>query len=288
MPRSSEEPVPEFAEINTQVRWLRERVLGWEIEGHACTGKGYFAALKDNPRRDAIVDAFFHGARIEGVAQRGKYVTFRLSTGTMVSHLMFKGRWSIAGDDFISNYKQHREPPAEKSVRFYLGTRHGRLNFHEPDGLGKVHVFPNTASRDCPELADLGPEAFITPETDEGFAGREWQLDDLLAGLPGVKGPIKTFLLDQKRQAGLGNMYVCEALYRAGVSPARPSNAVTRDEAAKIYREARAVLRQAIETDLDYDRVLAVYKRERDPEGRKVECSDIGGRDTYWVREVQT
>src|SRR5262245_24206021 len=107
--------MPEFAEVNLQVKWLRERVTGWRVDSFGYNGWSHFPDLKDNPRKDAILKEFFEGAEIEGVHQRGKFVVFHLSSGTMISHLMFKGRWSLAGEDFISNYKQHKNPPTEKS-----------------------------------------------------------------------------------------------------------------------------------------------------------------------------
>ena len=63
------------------------------------------------------------GATVENVTQRSKHVVIVLSTGVLTSHLMFKGRWSIAGDDFTSHYKHHKEPPTAKSVNFWIGTR---------------------------------------------------------------------------------------------------------------------------------------------------------------------
>jgi formamidopyrimidine-DNA glycosylase len=82
-------------------------------------------------------------------------------------------------------------------------------------------------------------------------------------------------------------MYVCEALYRAKVRPDRPSNEVDADEAERIYEESRAVLKQSIDTALDYSKVLAVYNRDQDPDGNKVEVMEVGGRDSYWVPKVQ-
>src|SRR5262249_50089625 len=150
--------------------------------------------LKDNPDKDQILKEFFEGARIEAVTQRGKFVVFRLSTGTMISHLMFKGRWSIAGDDFISNYKQHKAAPTAKSNNFWVVSSMGRLNFHEPEYKGKVHAFPGAKPSDVDELSSLGPEVYITPETDPDFSGREWDVASFRKNIAKVRKTIKEFL----------------------------------------------------------------------------------------------
>ena len=83
-------------------------------------------------------------------------------------------------------------------------------------------------------------------------------------------------------------MYACESLYRAGIAPTRPSNAVTPQELQSLFDAVQAVVGESIKTHLDYDRVLKVYKREKDPDGTLVRCDEVGGRDTYWVPSRQT
>jgi formamidopyrimidine-DNA glycosylase len=87
--------------------------------------------------------------------------------------------------------------------------------------------------------------------------------------------------------AGLGNMYACEALYRAGIAPQRPGQGLSPDEVHALFQSAQGVVADALRTGLDYASVLQVYKRERDPAGRAVTVEEIGGRDTYWVPEAQ-
>ena len=278
--------MPEFAEVNKQVRWLRERALGAVVSASGHTG-GHFPALKDNPAKDDILRGFFEGASIDDVTQRGKHVVMRLSTGTLLSHLMFKGRWSMGGDDFVSNYKHHKEAPTAKSVNFWMETSRGRVNFQERGYKGKVHCFPGVASGDVSDLRDLGPEVLVTPETDPAFT-TEWTVDDLARAAAKTRTAIKALLLDQKKQAGIGNMYACECLYRARVAPERPANSLAADAVARVHAELQATLRLSIDTDLDYDRVLLVYRKTSDPMGNPVECAEVGGRDTFWVPAVQT
>jgi len=278
--------MPEFAEVNKQVRWLRERALGAVVSASGHQG-GHFPALKDDPAKDDILRGFFEGATVDDITQRGKHVVMRLSTGTLISHLMFKGRWSMGGDDFVSNYKHHKESPTAKSVNFWMETSRGRVNFHEPEYKGKVHAFPGVSSGDVPELRELGPEVLVTPETDPAFTA-EWTVDDLARAAAKTRTAIKAVLLDQKKQAGIGNMYACECLYGARVAPERPANSLSADEVARVHDALQATLRRSIDTDLDYDRVLQVYRRTSDPMGNPVLCAEVGGRDTFWVPALQT
>lgn len=280
--------MPEFAEVNIHVKWLRDRVIGWKIDSYGYSATNHFPALKDDPDKDKTLDQFFKGATIQRVSQRGKQVVFVLSTGTMFSHLMFKGRWSIAGDDFTSNYKKHKDKPTAKTANFWIISTTGqRLNFHEPDRMGKVHAYLNAQPKDCDELSSLGPEILITPETEPDFAKKEWELATFKTNISKISKTIKEFLLDQKKQSGLGNMYVCEALYQARIDPARAAKSLSADEAKDLYEAARSIVKRSMETKLDYDEVLKVYHREKDPKGNPVEESQVGGRDTFWVPAVQ-
>ncbi|MCK6508669.1 hypothetical protein L6R29_01725 [Myxococcota bacterium] len=279
--------MPEFAEVNLQVRYLRERCTGWPIASIGYEGWSHFQNLPEEGR-EAAIQEFFHNNTLEAITQKGKHVVMRTTKGTMLSHLMFKGRWSVAGDDFLSNYKQHKKPPTEKSNNFWLINPDGkRLNFHEPEYKGKITLFPKQSPGQVETLEKLGPDILILPETDPDLR-QEWTVDGFLKALKRSKQPIKVFLLDQKRQAGLGNMYVCEALYSAGIAPQRPAQSLSDPEAKRLHQAARDILQAALDTDLDYDKILNVYRKEADPEGHPVEESDVGGRDTFWVPTKQS
>lgn len=277
--------MPEFAEVNKQVRWLRERVTGWRPDGVESRGAN-LPELKGDPARKAKIDAFFVGATLTDVTQRGKHVVMAFTTGTLVSHLMFAGRWSISDDPFTSNYKHHRDAPDPKAVTFSLRAGGRSLDFHEPEFRGKVQSFAGVASRDVPDLKALGPDVLVTAESDPAFRA-EWSADEFARAASKTRTAVKALLLDQKRQAGVGNMYACEALYRAGVRPDRAANTLSADEARAVHAAVRSVIGACIASDLDYAANLAVYRRETDPEGRKVECTEVGGRDTFWVPERQ-
>lgn len=220
------------------------------------------------------------------MTQRGKHIVMALSTGTSTSHLMHSGRWTMADEPYVSNYRHHQSPPEKKASTFWMLVRGRRLEFNEPEYRGKVRAFPGVASGSLDELTKLGPEILVTAETDPAFRA-PWTVDALRRSLSGSRKAVKELLLDQGHQAGIGNMYACEALFRAGVAPSRPANAVTAGESAALHAAVVAGVSEVIATDLDYGRVLKVYRKERDDAGRAVQVSKIGGRDSYWVPEAQ-
>lgn len=282
--------MPEFAEVNLQIQYLRERCLGWEIESHGHKTRAHFKDIRDLPdaEKTPILDDFFIGNTIVDITQRGKQIVFRMKKGLMTTHLMFRGRWSVAGDDFISNYKHHKKPPTEKSNTLWLEMKGGeRLNFFDSDYKGHASIYPDLSDpAEIDGLKKLGPEVLALPETDPAFQDA-WTLDAFVKKAAKSSQAIKVFLLDQKKQSGLGNMYVCESLYRAGIDPSRPAKSLSAEEREQLFQEAQGIVQLAIDTALDYEQVLLIYNREKDPEGREVEVTQVGGRDTYWVPEVQ-
>lgn len=279
--------MPEFPEVNVQVRYLRERIVGWTLTDCGWKGKSHLKGLEDS-EKDAACAMLADGNVIEDVTQRGKQVIFRMRRGLVTSHLMFKGRWSVEGDPFVSNYKRHRKEPNEKYNTFWMTNQQGQtLHFNDPDYRGHVLVFPDIQDpADAEHLAKLGPEVLALPEIDPSFAN-PWSVEDFQEKAGRSRQAIKVFLLDQKRQSGIGNVYVCEALYETGIDPNRPANSLSGDDLAAIFESSRSMIQQAIDTDLDYDQILNIYGKKEDPKGNPVSKDKVGGRDTYWVPAVQ-
>jgi len=111
-----------------------------------------------------------------------------------------------------------------------------RVAFVDPRRFGAVDLLRTEAEDAHRLLAGLGPEPLETGFTQAVLA----------AALAGRRTPVKSVLLDQRSIAGLGNIYVCEALYRAGISPERPAHAVRPAESRALWRAIRAVLTEAI------------------------------------------
>jgi formamidopyrimidine-DNA glycosylase len=111
-----------------------------------------------------------------------------------------------------------------------------RLGFVDPRRFGSVDLLPTEAEDSHRLLADLGPEPLADDFTPE-------RLDGLLAGR---RTPIKAALLDQRTVAGLGNIYTCEALFRAGISPQRSAHTVVGARASRLVPAIKATLGEAI------------------------------------------
>ena len=179
------------------------------------------------PDLGAVV-GFCAGARVRGVERRGKYILVFLSggkagQGCLLVHLGMSGRLLLA------------PVAAPRAAHTHLAwTLPGgrELRFVDPRRFGWVAAAAEPAR--LPELSRLGPD----PLTELDAASFAEALARSLA-------PVKAFLLDQKRVGGLGNIYVCEALYRAGVHPQLPARRV-RTRAARLLEEIQAVLRAGI------------------------------------------
>jgi formamidopyrimidine-DNA glycosylase len=170
------------------------------------------------------------GRRIERVGRRAKYLVIHLEDGlVLLAHLGMSGRMVIrsAADPVAPGPHDHVILAAEGGtvVTFTDPRRFGLMTLAEEDGLASH-----------PLLAGLGPEPL-----DEAFG-----VGHLVAAFAGRSAPVKTLLLDQRLVAGLGNIYVCESLFRAGISPLRPAGEITRRELGRLVPAIRAVLAEAI------------------------------------------
>ncbi|HWL57147.1 MAG TPA: bifunctional DNA-formamidopyrimidine glycosylase/DNA-(apurinic or apyrimidinic site) lyase [Paracoccus sp. (in: a-proteobacteria)] len=174
------------------------------------------------------------GARVTGLRRRSKYILVDLEgRGSILLHLGMSGRMLI--EDAVQG-DFHRDPailPRHDHVVFWndLGTR---ITFNDARRFGMVDLVAEGSEH--PMLAHLGPEPL-----SEGFTA-----EVLIRALAGRRMPIKAALLDQRIVAGLGNIYVSEALSRAGIDPRRLGGEVTQAEAALLVGHVRDVLEEAI------------------------------------------
>jgi formamidopyrimidine-DNA glycosylase len=169
------------------------------------------------------------GARVVGFRRRGKYILMRLDSGwSVLLHLGMSGRM-VVGPIGANAPALHEH--------LELVTDDGwRVGFVDPRRFGSVDLV-ETAHEDSHRLlADLGHEPL-----EDGFT-----VPVLAAALAGKKTPIKAALLDQKVVAGLGNIYVCEALFRAGISPQRLAHTVPGARAQRLVPAIKATLTEAI------------------------------------------
>ncbi len=223
------------------------------------------------------------GARVTGLARRAKYGLIHTDRGdTLVFHLGMSGRWRI--DPAAIGAHDH----------LLIATDDGRrLALNDPRRFGSLDLVRSDALAAWPAFRALGPEPL----------GPDFTAAALATALAGRHAPIKAMLLDQRIVAGLGNIYVCEALNIAGVAPTRAAGRISRVRLARLVDAVRETLRAAIEaggsTLRDYARPdgelgyfskqFRAYGREgaRCPCGGIVERRVDSGRSTFHCRACQ-
>jgi len=214
--------MPELPEVETVMRGLAAR-----LEGRVLAAATAARADLRWPLPDLSPVA---GRRVTGLARRAKYILVRLDGGlTMILHLGMSGRIVLAPPG------ANEAPPAHEHV--VLVTDEGwRAGFVDPRRFGSLDLVATAEEASHPRLAMLGPEplggAFTPAVLSSALAGRHT--------------PIKAALLDQRTVAGLGNIYVCEALFRARISPRRSAHTVAGARADRLVPAIRATLEEAI------------------------------------------
>lgn len=177
------------------------------------------------------------GARVIGLRRRSKYLLADLSTAeTLIVHLGMSGRMLVSGR-MAGNF-HHPHPAPARHDHVVLDMEGGtRVTFNDARRFGAMDLVPTDGAESHPLLRDLGPEPL----------GNGFDEDYLLARLAGRRTPVKAALLDQRLVAGLGNIYVCEVLHRAGIDPRRKAGRIAAARAAALVPLIRAVLAEAIE-----------------------------------------
>jgi formamidopyrimidine-DNA glycosylase len=177
------------------------------------------------------------GQRVERLRRRSKYILADLSSGeSLLIHLGMSGRMLVSGDPLGRFVREH--PAPEKHDHVVLLMANGaRITFNDPRRFGAMDLLDTRTAEQHKLLASLGPEPL----------GNDFHEDHLIAALKGRNMPIKSALLDQRIVAGLGNIYVCEALYRAGIHPARKAGRIATRRVASLVPIIRDVLGEAID-----------------------------------------
>ena len=235
------------------------------------------------------------GARVTGLRRRSKYLLADLDRGeTLIVHLGMSGRILVSGAP-VGAFHHALAAPA-KHDHVVLDLEGGaRVTFNDARRFGAMDLWPTAKLETHRLLAGLGPEPL-----GNGFHG-----EGLAAHLAGRATPVKAVLLDQRVVAGLGNIYVCEALWRARISPLRLARNVTPVETEALVAAVRAVLADAIaaggsslrdyrqaDGELGYfQHSFAVYGREGEPCprcGGTIVRTVQSGRSSFWCPACQT
>ncbi len=215
--------MPELPEVETVMQGLRTR-----LEGRRITHAEVRRADLRWPFPPNLAQRLA-GARVNGFRRRGKYILMRLDGGdSVLIHLGMSGRM-ILSPARPNAVTAHEHMVMETEEGWHVG-------FVDPRRFGSVDLIRTDAEDAHKLLTGMGPEpldAAFSPEA-------------LSAALSGKRTPIKAALLDQGIVAGLGNSYVCEALFRAGISPRRLAHTVTGARARRLVPEIKATLREAI------------------------------------------
>jgi formamidopyrimidine-DNA glycosylase len=267
--------MPELPEVETTVRGLERVLKGRRI--------ARVEARRADLRRSFPKDLGqrLTGARVTGLGRRAKYGLINTDRDdTMIFHLGMSGSWRIDHSTL------------EKHDHLLLETDEGkRLALNDPRRFGSVDLVPTDELDDWPAFKALGPEPFdLDPR-------------DLRQRLRGRTAAIKLLLGDQRIVAGLGNIYVCESLYRAGIHPKRAGGSVSLDRLERLVVAIKAVLNEAIEAggstlrdfmspdgELGYfSKAFDVYDREGQPCrcGGTVKRFVQGGRSTFYCPKCQ-
>jgi len=181
------------------------------------------------------------GARIEGLERRAKYLLAPLDRGdTLVMHLGMSGRFEVeagAAARRPGEFVYARAPDPKHAHVVFETEAGGRVTYFDPRRFGYMDLIPTEALAAHPWFAGLGPEPL----------GPDFTADHLAAVFKDRRQSAKTLLLDQRIVAGLGNIYVCEALYRSRISPLKPAGEISAKKIAQLVDTVRLVLAEAIE-----------------------------------------
>ena len=188
------------------------------------------------PLPDRMADRLT-GQRVLSLRRRSKYILADLSSGeSLLIHLGMSGRMLVSGGMLGAFHHDH--PAPEKHDHVVLDMEDGgRVTFNDARRFGAMDLVETASAETHPLLASLGPEPL----------GNSFDDSYLVAALQGRRTPIKSALLDQHLVAGLGNIYVCETLFRGHISPRCLAGDLSARRAASLVPIIREVLSEAIE-----------------------------------------
>jgi formamidopyrimidine-DNA glycosylase len=278
--------MPELPEVEAVARTLRPLVEHRRIR---CVHVLHEIATK--PQSPSHVVRIAEGQQILAVRRKGKYLWLQLTRGVITLHFKLDGQllWFSSAKEMAAVANQ-RGSGVHVDVAFELDQ--GVLGFADRRHFGRVQAWASEEA--CPALAGLGVDAMSRYFTAARFA-------ELLAA---SKRPLKDFLLDQTRVAGIGNIYSCESLCHANLDPRRRAHSLNPAETRRLHKAIVSVLARALECCLhpppDFrdpqwwfqglGQILRAYGREGKPCrrcGKEIKRIAQGGRSTYFCAHCQ-
>jgi len=274
---SSFRVMPELPEVETTVRGLEPVLLGQRI--------AHIETRRADLRHPFPVDLAQRliGANVVGLGRRAKYGLIHTDRGdTMIFHLGMSGRWRVDPSEILTHDHLLWETGAGR-----------RLALHDPRRFGFVDLVDEAGMAAYAPFQAMGPEPL----------GADFSASSLAGAVAGRSAPIKAMLLDQRVVAGLGNIYVCEALHMAGIDPAQPAGRIAQVRLERLVVAVRDVLAAAIAAGgsslRDYarpDGELGYFSKQWRVYGREGENCHCGavigrrtdnGRSTFWCSNCQ-
>jgi len=288
--------MPELPEVETVLRGLEPVMVGQKIRYADIRRPDLRWPFPENMSQRLI------GATILRLHRRSKYILCDLDRGeTLLIHLGMSGRMIIShagnvSEDLLGNFQYKPSTPAKHDHVILEMIDGARISFNDARRFGAMDLIETQKLFDHKLIKSLGPEPL----------GNEFNTPYLHSKLKDKSAPIKAALLDQKIVSGLGNIYVCESLWRAGINPKRLSGKISRKKIDVLIPIIRDVLQEAITAggsslkdhrqtngDLGYfQHSFAVYGRE----GTKCnspDCSELikrivqSGRSSFFCAKCQ-
>lgn len=273
--------MPELPEVETVRRTLAGLVRGKTIDAVDVR----WTKIIKRPEEPEEFARLLAGQTIQSIGRRGKFLLFHLDDCVMVSHLRMEGKYGLHQND----------EPLDKHVHvIFRFTDGSELRYRDVRKFGTMHLFkPGEELTELP-LRQLGPEPFSS----------EFTADYLRERLKKTNRSVKTALLDQRTVVGLGNIYVDEALFRAGIHPEATANKLTKKQTVLLHKEIIQTLKEAVEAGGStvrsyinsqgeigmFQLKLFVYGRKDEPCkkcGSPIEKTVVGGRGMHFCIKCQ-
>jgi formamidopyrimidine-DNA glycosylase len=273
--------LPELPEVETVRRTLKQLAVGKKIHNISI----FWPKIIKNPvEAEQFVDALI-GETIIDVGRRGKFLIIYTDQFALVSHLRMEGRYGV--------YPKSEPFDKHTHVIFHF-TDETELRYRDVRKFGTMHLYKKGEEFIKPPLIELGPEPFSVEFTQEYLSDK----------LKKTTRKVKSALLDQKILVGLGNIYVDEALFRAGIHPERLANTLTEKEILLLHREIVDTLSEAVEKGgstirsyVNSQGEIGMFQLELYAYGRKgeackkcgtlLEKMTVGGRGTHYCPNCQ-
>jgi formamidopyrimidine-DNA glycosylase len=278
--------MPELPEVEAVAKTLRPLVRGQRIR---CVH--VFHPIATRPQSAQHFAKMVERPRIVEVERQGKYLLLVLDRGLIEMHFRLDGQlvWFSSAKELL---KRANAGEDGVHVDVALELSKGVLGFADGRHLGRVHAWESAQA--CAPLRALGIDGL----------SREFTAKELRTRLSRSRRPVKEFLLDQTKIAGIGNIYSCESLWLARVDPRRRANSLKSKEVERLHKAIVSVLRRALECCLEpapdfrdetwwfqgLERILRAYQREGmecQRCGHTIKRIEQGGRSTYCCLHCQ-